>query len=253
MRLEPPPSSDAGEASAATLLVANERTREALPPGAKGEVITLVENGVDLDVWLPSDRPVRDIGPVRFIFLGRLVDWKAVDLLLEAFARVEMRRPPPCLEIVGDGPMRISLETLANRLEVGDRVHFAGWQTQADFALHLREADVLVLPSLYECGGAVVLEAMACGLPVIAAGWGGPADYIDDSCGILVPPDSREALISGLVLAMAKLAADPPLRAELGRAGRKRVEQDFDWERKIDSILTIYRRVAAARDRVKRL
>jgi glycosyltransferase involved in cell wall biosynthesis len=111
----------------------------------------------------------------------------------------------------------------------------------------LREADALVLSSLYECGGAVVLEAMACGLPVIAAAWGGPTDYLDDSCGILVPTDSREALIAGFADGMSRLAADPDLRDRLGHAGRLRIEREFNWETKIDDILAIYRRVIAAR------
>ncbi|MDR3622225.1 MAG: glycosyltransferase family 4 protein [Paludisphaera borealis] len=235
-----------GKLQAAALLVANERTRQALPAGAKGEVITLIENGVDLEIWSPpEDRAPRN-GPTRFIFLGRLVDWKAVDLLLEALARVQTN-PPPVLEILGNGPMRATLEEQVSRLGLQDRVRFSGWQTQVECARRLREADALVLPSLYECGGAVVLEAMACGLPVVATAWGGPTDYLDDSCGILVPPDSREALIAGIAEGLSRLAADPELRARLGRAGRQRVEREFNWETKIDDMLAVYRRVIAAR------
>lgn len=230
-----------GKIRAAALLVANERTRKALPAAATGEVVTLIENGVDLEIWSPPEsRPPHD-GPARFIFLGRLVDWKAVDLLLEALARVSTE-PAPTLEILGDGPMRGSLEAQAARLGLSDRVTFAGWQTQAECARRLREADALVLPSLYECGGAVVLEAMASGLPVLATAWGGPLDYLDETSGILVPPDSREALVAGLADGLSRLASDPQLRARLGRAGRRRVEREFDWENKIDVMLAIYRR-----------
>lgn len=230
-----------GKLRAAALVVANERTRRALPRGAEGEVITLIENGVDLDAWPPTRRVADADRPTRFVFLGRLVDWKGVDLLLDAFAGVRTHSPTH-LEIIGDGPMRAALEGQAARLGVADRVRFAGWQPQDECARRLREADVLVLPSLYECGGAVALEAMAVGLPVIATAWGGPLDYIDDSCGILVPPDSREALVSGLVAAMSRLAEDPGLRTAMGRAGRERVERKFDWEAKIDQMLAIYRR-----------
>jgi glycosyltransferase involved in cell wall biosynthesis len=235
-----------GKLRAAALLVANERTRQALPAGAKGEVVTLIENGVDLSIWSPPEERPPHNGPARFIFLGRLVDWKAVDLLLEALARVRADQPP-VLEILGDGVMRASLEAQAERLGLSDRVTFSGWQTQAECARRLREADALVLPSLYECGGAVVLEAMACGLPVVATAWGGPLDYLDASCGILVPPDSREALIAGLADGLGRLASDPDLRGRLGRAGRQRVEREFDWENKIDDILSVYRRVIAGR------
>jgi glycosyltransferase involved in cell wall biosynthesis len=97
-----------------------------------------------------------------------------------------------------------------------------------------------LLPSIYECGGAVVLEAMACGIPVIAVAWGGPLDYLDESCGMLVPPSGPESIIGGFVEAARKLATDGSLRARLGAAGRRRVELLFDWNRKIDRILDIY-------------
>ena len=103
-----------------------------------------------------------------------------------------------------------------------------------------------MLPSLYECGGAVVLEAMAAGLPVVATAWGGPADYLDDSCGILINPSSPDAFVADLAGAMVKLAKDPALRLCLGRAGRARVERLFDWERKVDRMLEIYASVARA-------
>ena len=115
---------------------------------------------------------------------------------------------------------------------------------------------------------------MASGLPVIATAWGGPLDYLDESCGILVSADSPEAFVSGLAddeppgrnpeicvspwgvpvtdgsrafvsglaQAMSRLAREPELRIALGSAGRKRVERLFDWETKIDQILRIYRR-----------
>jgi glycosyltransferase involved in cell wall biosynthesis len=235
-----------GKLRAAALLAANERTKIAVPSGARGEVSIMVENGVDLDVWSPPDRDPPAEGPIRFVFLGRLVDWKAVDLLLEAFARIEASFPPQ-LEIIGDGVMRPALQAQVSRLGLEDRVRFAGWQPQAECARQLRLADALVLPSLYECGGAVVLEAMACGLPVIATEWGGPTDYLDASCGILVPPSSRDALIGGFADAMSRLAANPTLRATLGRAGRERVVREFNWEHKVDEMLTIYRRVAERR------
>jgi glycosyltransferase involved in cell wall biosynthesis len=81
---------------------------------------------------------------------------------------------------------------------------------------------------------------MAMGLPVIATDWGGPADYLDAACGILVPPKSREQFVNDLAAAMLTLASSPELRTEMGRAGRRRVEEMFDWERKADRILEIY-------------
>jgi glycosyltransferase involved in cell wall biosynthesis len=228
-----------GKIRAAALLVANDRTARALPVGTSKRVITLVENGVDLSLWTPPVREPSPSGITRFAFTGRLVDWKAVDLLLMAFKSV-IAQVPATLDILGNGPMRTSLEAQAAALGISENVTFHGWVAQPQCVAKLAEVDALVLPSLYECGGAVVLEAMAMRLPVIASDWGGPADYLDAASGILVPPRTREQFVEDLAASMLKLAKSPQLRAELGDAGRRRVETDFDWERKVDRMIGIY-------------
>lgn len=234
-----------GKLKAHTLVVANERTRQALPTGVRGKIIELVENGVDLSVWHPVNLRSKEPNKrVQFVFVGRLVDWKAVDLLLEAFGPVATETGA-LLEIVGDGVMRQELEALTARLGLIGSVIFTGWLSQEQCAVKLQQADGLVLPSLLECGGAVVLEAMAMGLPVIATNWGGPTDYVDSACGILIEPVSREALVNELTNAMLKLAQSPDLRLRMGRAGQERVLKYFDWERKIDQIIEIYQQTTA--------
>jgi glycosyltransferase involved in cell wall biosynthesis len=229
-----------GKTEAAILLVANQRTHHALHSNIHGQVIELLENGVDLKVWSPCafdrnalcDRTERH----RFVFIGRLVDWKGVDMAIEAVARV----PDAHLEIVGDGPMRAAWQQLALELGVSTRVVFSGWLPQRTCAERLRSAAGLLLPSIYECGGAVVLEAMAMETPVIATAWGGPVDYLGENCGLLIEPTSREAIVQGFSSAMQTLIDSPELGRKLGFNGRKRVEQKFDWEKKIDRIISIY-------------
>ena len=295
-----------GKRKATTLLVANQRTKEALPKGFTGKVIELVENGVDLSIWKPKsqnrslglENPVqfgrnnlsvvsreteeqernfsratiaeetttqqlensekRPQQPTKFVFVGRLIDLKAVDLLILAFKRV-VEQIPVELEIIGDGTERPLLEAQAKELglikfqntestsqdsggktEEGELLHFAGWLSQAECAQRLQLADVMVLPSLHECGGAVVLEAMTMGLPVIATNWGGPADYLNESCGILIEPASRDSFINDLASAMLTMAQSSQFRYKLGIAGRQRVLDHFDWEKKVDTILKIY-------------
>lgn len=230
-----------GKMRAAALIVANARTAEGLPEGAGGDVLHLVENGVDLDVWTAPPKAETPVGEVRFVFMGRLVDWKAVDVLFEAMARLPVDMPVR-LEIIGDGPLRQDLTSAVEKAGLSDRVTFSGWLPQRECAARMAQADALVLPSIYECGGAVVLEAMACSLPVIATAWGGPLDYLDPTSGILVPPTSRTALVEGFADGMARLASDPDLRRRMGEAGRARVRAEFDWTGKIDRILDIYRR-----------
>ena len=131
-------------------------------------------------------------------------------------------------------------KTLAREVGVAERVRFLGPQTQPQYAVRLRESVGLVLPSLHESGGAVVLEAMATAKPVIATRWGGPLDYLDSSCGILVAPQSYEALVTGFAQAMQKLIDQPDLAKAMGAAGRERAVRDFDWQRRIDAMVGIY-------------
>jgi glycosyltransferase involved in cell wall biosynthesis len=228
-----------GKIRADLLLVSNERTRRALPRGVRGRVVELVENGVELDLWPPKADVSRAGGPARFIYLGRLVDVKGVDILIKAFAKA-LSRCDASLEIVGDGPLRSDLEALCASLNLTQRVTFSGWLAQKEASQRLRDSDVFVLPSLHECGGAAVMEAMAVGIPVIATKWGGPVDYVDASCGILVEPSSESGLIDGIADAMVRLAESAELRTSMGMAGRRRVEDHFDWDKKVDQLLDLF-------------
>jgi glycosyltransferase involved in cell wall biosynthesis len=226
-----------GKKLAKILLVANQRTRLALPACVRGRVVEIAENGVDIQLWSSQSEESQDIESHHFVFIGRLVDWKRLDLAIQALADV----PGAQLQVIGDGPMRAEWTRLATNLRLGERVSFVGWLPQRQCAQYLRSATALVLPSIYECGGAVVLEALAMGVPAIATAWGGPADYLDETCGILVSPDSSQAVVQGFGSAMRKLIADPELRRKLGESGRKRIEELFDWDRKVDRVLSIYR------------
>ena len=237
-----------GKRRASILLVANEQSRSALIDGGSAKVFDLAENGVDMKVWKPSRVTAADCSHCRFVYVGRLVRSKGVDLLLLAFEEVAKRGCAISALIVGEGLLR---EELRGRAEAAGilgsaanqpgKVHFAGWKSQAEVAQLLMAQDCLVLPTLLESGGAVLLEAMAVGLPVIATKWGGPAEYVDDSCGILVPPDSRESLIAGLADAMERLARDTELRREMGEAGRRKIQRFYTWDTKIDRIIDFYR------------
>ena len=226
-----------GKLFADIILVANQRTRAALPLFHKGDVIEIVENGVDLKLWdLPPAKKNQDSKEIKLVYFGRLVDWKCVDYLIKAVSMVKS----DCnvkLDIVGDGDKRPELEALTKNLNLSDRVVFHGWIPQKECPGILADSDVLVLPSVRECGGAVVLEAMAMELPVIAVNWGGPADYVTEETGILIEPNNTDDFTNQLTNAIERLANNHDLRVKMGKAGKKRVLDQFDWNRKIDFII----------------
>jgi glycosyltransferase involved in cell wall biosynthesis len=240
-----------GKREAAILLVANDRSRKGLNGLGDGRVFNLPENGVDTRIWRNRRADVTNSGVCGFAYVGRLVRSKGLDIWLHAFHGVVQRGGDISGLIIGAGPERAALmEQAALHGILGSspnepgKIYFAGWQNQAKIAELLGTQDCLVLPTLLESGGAVLLEAMAVGLPVIATNWGGPADYVDEECGILVPLRSRAHLIAGLAEAMEKLAGDPHLRRMMGDAGRRKIEQSYTWDAKIDRILDFYRQAA---------
>ena len=230
-----------GKRKAQKVLVSNQRTQDGLPQGIPAErIATLAENGVDLSLWTPQER-VRPADPL-YIFVGRLILLKGVDLMIEAFARADENAQ---LLIIGDGPEKANLEALASQRAPG-RVQFSGFLPQTEIRDRLSKATALVFPSLRDCGGAVILEAFACGVPAIASDWGGPQDYITPETGVLVEPREREQFIDGLARAMIKLGDDPEVALSMGEAARAYVEANFSWAAKADKMIAIYKDVIAA-------
>lgn len=227
-----------GKFFAAKLLAANQRTVQALPYFKMGEVQQLVENGVFQSKLITNRRPVVDKNAVQVLYLGRLVDWKAIDIAIDAVAGCKY--PGVSLMIVGDGEDRVRLEQHAQQVPQG-KVRFVGAVSHEQVQDYYDQADIFVLPSVRECGGAVVLEAMARGLPVVATNWGGPADYITEESGVLVDPVSREYMVQEFSKQIDALAFSPQLRETMGAAALTHVKENFVWENKIDKILEIYR------------
>ncbi len=236
-----------GKLHAARLLVANERTAQALPAGVRGVVTQMAENGIELGRWSRSGPEVPSEGrpPFQLIFIGRLEAWKGAQWLLAGFARAAQRID--CrLTVVGEfKDARQHLKNEADRLGIASRVEFVGWVSQGRCAELLAEADALALPSVFECGGAVVLEAMASAKPVIAVDWGGPGDYLSPECGVLLPATDPATLVRDLEKAIVELATDRDRCQRMGLAGRKRALAEYAWPAKIEHLVKVYREVLA--------
>jgi glycosyltransferase involved in cell wall biosynthesis len=147
------------------------------------------------------------------------------------------------LTIAGDGPEEQALRALAKDFSIGDRVRFLGYVANEDLRREYLEADLFVLPTLSEALGSVVLEAMSCGLPVIATDVGGIPEMIEDGVnGFLVPPGDAARLAQ----AISQLAANPLRRRAMRRANLERIATQFRWSANVDCYERIYQRVLAA-------
>jgi glycosyltransferase involved in cell wall biosynthesis len=194
-----------------------------------------VPNGVDHLLFQPglasgSARASLGISAEKkiILFVGgldRAHHFKGADLLIKAFARLES--PDTVLVLIGDGDLRLGLEQLAAQLGISERVFFPGSIPNEQLPPFYCMADGLVLPSIPpESFGMVLIEAMACGIPVIASNLPGVRSVVSDGVdGYLFEPGSLDELVARL----STLLSDPGVRAEMGMRGRCKVEQKYTW------------------------
>jgi len=187
--------------------------------------------------------PPREGGPFRALSLGRLLHWKGFALGLRAFARFQARVPNAEYWLIGDGPERPSLERLSRELGVEKKVVFWGKLSRNEVLEKLAACDVLLFPSLHDSGGWVTLEAMAAGRPVICLDLGGPAVRVTEATGIKIPAINPEQATTDLAAALEQLARDPLRLAQLAGGGRRRVDQEFNWDRRGEHLARLYVRL----------
>lgn len=209
----------------AAIVVVTQDEREWLTAhGVARDRIHYLPCGAPTDLFRPPT--VRLPGPTRFVMVSRLSEEKGCDISIEAFASVAALAGPASLDIFGDGECRAALERQVQALGLGDKVAFHGYVGEGDLAARLPRHDVFIQHSRIKEGSPVsVVEAMACGLPVVATRIGGIADQVEDGeTGFLVDPGDLGAMTE----AMLSLARDPLLRARMGEAGRRRAVQRHD-------------------------
>lgn len=211
--------------------------------GVPASKVVLIRNGIDLNVFQP--RP-RDVARQRFGIpqgamliggAGRLDPQKGFPILVEAMSEVQKKCPQAMLVIAGAGPQRDALEAQAYKL--GERFRLLGYVE--DIPTFMSALDIFVLPSLWEGLPHVVMEAMACGCPVVAAHIGGVGELIQDGVtGRLVVPRSPSALAEAII----QLLQSPDLRAEMGRKARLVAQREFDFMLMVRQTEELYLRLA---------
>lgn len=201
----------------------------------------VIPSGVDLSSFLPlrSSAPGFVVG-----YVGRLASVKGPVELVEAFAIHAKTHPGSQLLLVGDGPERSLVEDSIAQLQIGCQVRLVGWQNRIES--FLESMSVLVVPSLNEGMGRVVVEAMAAGLPVIATAVGGLLDLVEPGVtGFHVGVGDRSAMAE----ALDRLAEQPELRSRLGECGRQRA-QEYSEQVMLDRLDRLYERLARVKGAV---
>lgn len=204
--------------------------------------VHVVHCGVDRDVFTPSSNGRHaEQDALHVLSVGRLSAAKGHGVLLHAIAQLAAEGVAAHTTIVGDGPLRSQLESLAASLGIRDAVTFAGALGHDRLPQQFATADVVCLPSFAEGLPVVLMEAMATGKPVVATSvMGIPELVADGETGLLVRP-GRPDLVAG---ALRRLATDTGLRERLGRAARARVADEHDIHREARRLLDLFVRYA---------
>ncbi|NDC76685.1 MAG: glycosyltransferase family 4 protein [Chitinophagia bacterium] len=178
----------------------------------------------------------------RFLNIAELTEKKGQTHLLKAFALAFKGDPEASLVIAGDGDLRDELHAEVKRLDISGQVIFTGRIDREEVLRQIQACDVFVLPSLVETFGVVVIEAMACGKPVVATTCGGPENFLLSEHGILVPPGDPEALASAMSLILSKLADYNPSSI------RRYALTNFGSETFAENIIAIYEKMLAGHE-----
>ncbi len=225
----------------AAVTVNSTATRAAVEElGAPVRDLQLIPMGTDVGAvadaelvegWRKRER--RDDGsPGPLVaFVGRLIDWKGVDDLLNATAIAARELPGLSVVVAGSGPLQEHLQARSRELAIDDRVHFTGWLAREEVTALQQAADIVAVPSRTsadgsrEAQGLSVVEAMALGRPVVAGRVGGIPDAITDGQNGLLVPEKDPAALAGAII---RLAGDRPLAERLGAAAAV-TAQRYSW------------------------
>ncbi len=223
--------------------------QELIAVGVPTEKIVRLPNGVETDsIATKSGYALND--PIRLIFVGRLHEQKGLDVLLMAFQQLLKQCPTlnMRLQLLGEGPLRSNLTRLSEELGIARQVDFVG-QTQGVLE-HLQQADVFVLPSRAEGISNALLEAMACGVPVVVSNIPGNVDVVEhERNGLLFTVDDP----SSLAKAVASLLNQPELRYQLGTAARQTAETQYSLSWVADHYAGLYQDLLSTEGRAASL
>lgn len=214
--------------------------------GGPFEKTHVLPSGIDTKKISFSKKEEDEQKPITLITVARLVEKKGIQYAIEAAARLLKRKSNFTYVIIGEGPLRSSLERLIEKLEVSEHVQLLGRKTHEEVIKFLQEAHILIAPSMTTIEGDqegipnVLKEAMALGLPVISTYHGGIPELIrDGETGLLV----KEKDVDAMAEKLSCLIDHPEERKKIGQAGRAYVQENFDIQNLNDRLVHLYRQL----------
>jgi len=220
--------------SRATAIIAASSQTFSEFAGYGDKVFFVPEPGIGLSVCSEDARKPQPGAKLDLIFVGALVPRKGCDLALRGAASV-LHKGQAHFTVVGEGPERARLEQLCVSLGIEKAVSFSGWLDHAAVLSRMREADVMVFPTLRDNGAGVIFEALASGSVPVVVDFGGPGDIVLPEVGYKIPLTNEEDMVLGIEKALSGLAANRALLNRLRREGMAYAKECLTWDAKAQS------------------
>jgi len=228
------------------ILVCNPDTKKRMPEKYARKVHFFPVNGISSSDLVDFDELNRKATSEKEFFVlstGRLIHWKNFAAAIRSFKIFSDKFPKTRLFIVGEGPQRDFLQKLARELKVSDKIGFIPRLTREELIKKMRACDVFLYPSLREGGGAVVVEALASGLPVICLDLAGPSIHVREDCGIKIEPRDPDYVLRNMSEALEKLYLDKNRWIQLSQKAVERAKNHYLWDRLGEHLQEIYERI----------
>ena len=200
--------------------------------------ICVIQNGIDFED-IHNVQPHKSIEYPSILFVGGLSKVKGIDTLLNAVPIIRKKILNLCVYIAGSGPEEKKLKELVKELNIEENVNFLGYVSEIEKYSYYKSADVCVFPSIYEPFGIVLLEAMACGKPVVASNVGGIPFVVEEGkTGLLFESGNVEDLADKIMT----ILKNEELREKMGEAGRERAKE-FTWDKIAERTVEVYKEI----------
>ena len=217
--------------------------RELISLGCRADKILVHRMGIDSDRYNSAIQRSGNGNKTKLLSVARFVEKKGIVYGIEAVGRVVSEHPDIEYRIIGDGTLRAELESVIDRLELKEKVRLLGWRSQEEILAYMKDSDILLAPSVTGENGdqegipVVLMEAMAMGLPVVSTCHSGIPELVQDgTAGFLVPERDVDALSEKL----GDLLEHPEQWADMGNAGRRHVQEQYDINRLNDRLVQLY-------------
>jgi len=201
--------------------------------GVSSNKIAVIHNGIDTDQFSPSDE---DRSKFQILWVGRFVPGKGVEYLIDAFAKIKRNYYNIKLLMIGTGPLKNDVIKQIEALDLSGNVIIKDFVPNSEIPELYRNSDLFVLPSLEEGVPRTILEAMACGVPVVCTNLP-QLDKIVKDCGIVVPVKDSEALATSI----EDILSNIPKKKMLGQNGRERVVKNYSWNDTVIKTVELYK------------